>query len=294
MKAIITIGIPCSGKSTWAEDFCAKNGYLEINRDNIRMSLFDLERYDDYRFSKEKERQVSELVNATILVSAIAEKNIVISDTNLNKGRREALRQHLEEAGYEVEYKVFEIEFFDALRRNDKRKDKQIPRQAMYRMYRNFMEFQEEQGRWAKYVPNHALPSAYVVDIDGTLATNDGTRGWYDWAEVGKDKPIQATIDIVNMLAKDNHIILLSGRDEVCFKETSTWLHQHGVSYHGLYMRPKGSMDKDRFVKERLFAKHVASNFNVKGVFDDRTQVCLLWYDLGLPLFKVGDPIIEF
>lgn len=44
MKAIVTIGIPCSGKSTWAEEYCKKTGALEINRDNIRMNLFDLER----------------------------------------------------------------------------------------------------------------------------------------------------------------------------------------------------------------------------------------------------------
>lgn len=295
MKAIITIGIPCSGKSTWAEDFCPKNGYVEINRDNTRMALFELARYEDYVFTKERERQVTTVNNARMLACAIAQKNIVISDTNLNKGRREALQKHLEDAGYEVEYKVFEVEFFDALKRNEKRKGKQVPRQVMYNMYRSFMEYQEEQGRWTKYVPNNNLPSAYVVDIDGTIAVNNTRRGWYDWARVGEDDPIPSTVEVIKTLAlAGNKIILLSGRDEECRKETIQWAQTYSIDYDELYMRPKGSMDKDRYVKHELFTQHVAPHFNVKAVFDDRPQVCLLWHDLGLPIFKVGDPIVEF
>jgi predicted kinase len=295
MRAIITVGIPCSGKSTWAEKFCAKEDYVEINRDNIRMHLFGLARYDDYVFTKKSEQDVTDVVDACISNSYAAKNNIVISDTNLNKKFRNILETKLETLGYTVEHKVFDIEFFDALRRNDARKDKQVPRHVMYRMYRNFLDYQEEQGEWVKYVPNNSLPSAYIVDIDGTIAINKTNRGWYDWGRVGEDEVIETTVDIVNMLHHaGNHIILLSGRDSICRKETELWLDKHSICYDHLYMRPKGSMDKDRYVKHKLFNDHVVNNFKVKAVFDDRTQVCLLWHDLGLPVFKVGDPIVEF
>ena len=295
LKAIITIGIPCSGKSTWAEEFCEKEGYKEINRDEIRMSIFELDRYNDYKFSRAKEQQVTEVAESAVMMCAVAKCNVVISDTNLNKGRREALERRLDALGYEVSYKVFDIEFFDALKRNDKRSDKHIPRSAMYSMYRSFMTYKEEQGEWIKYVPNNNLPSAYIVDIDGTIATNDGTRGWFDWGAVGLDDPIPTTTSITNLLANnDNIIVLISGRDEASREETEKWLEKHLIDYDYLYMRPKGSMDKDRYVKQELFNEHVSGKFNVRGVFDDRPQVCLLWHDLGLPIFKVGDPIIEF
>jgi len=295
LKAIITIGIPCSGKSTWAEDFCEEEDYVEINRDNLRMEMFELGHYDDYKFSKGNEQKVTEAAEAAITVCVATNRNVVVSDTNLNKGRREALERRLDALGYEVSYKVFDIEFFDALKRNDKRSDKHIPRSAMYSMYRSFMTYKEEQGEWTKHVNDNNLPSAYIVDIDGTIATNTGSRGFYDWDKVGLDGPIQTTIDVVKTLFDGGHyVILLTGRDERSKQETEKWLYEYDVPYHAMYMRPEGSMEKDRYVKHKLFIDHVASKHSIKGVFDDRPQVCLLWHDLGLPVFKVGDPIIEF
>lgn len=294
MKAILTIGIPCSGKSTWAEKFCKENDYREINRDNLRMELFNLESYNDYKMNRFNESVVTDKVNDLIQESTRNKQNIVISDTNLNEKYRNALVKKLEDLGYDVELKVFDVEFFDALKRNDKRVDKFIPRNVMYNMYRRFMDYQEATLAWEKYKPNDKQP-AYIVDIDGTIATNDGCRGFYEWSKVGLDKPVHNVINITNMLhGAGNKIILLSGRDEVCFRETVDWCHKHGVKFDRLYMRPKGSTEKDRYVKHDLFNEHIRNQYNVLGVFDDRPQVALLWYDLGLTLFKVGDPIIEF
>jgi predicted kinase len=295
MKAIVTIGIPCSGKSTWADQYCKETGARQINRDNIRMSLFKLERYNDYAFSKDKEKQVTEVHNSMLKLAALNQTDVVVSDTNLNQGFRQNLIDNLEHLGYEVELKLFDIEFFDALKRNDKRADKHIPRQVMYDMYRRYMEYKESIGEWKKYQPNETNPTAYVVDIDGTIAHNHGHRGFYDWPKVIDDHPIEETIHITNMLYNHGHdIILLSGRDAVCRQETEDWCDKHNVKYDLLFMRPQGSNIKDRYVKEELFRKHVAPYYNVIGVFDDRPQVALLWYDLGLHVFKVGCPIWEF
>lgn len=294
-KAILTIGIPCSGKSTWAEKFCSENDYREINRDNLRMSLFNLEFYNDYKMNRFNESVVTDKVNELIQESAQNKQNIVISDTNLNQKFRVNLINKLRDLGYGVDFKVFDVEFFDALKRNDKRVDKFVPRSVMYNMYRRFMDYQEATLAWKKYKPNCKLSPAYIVDIDGTIATNDDSRGFFEWDKVGLDKPIHSVINIINMLySSGNKIILLSGRDEVCFTETTEWCHKHGVKFDQLYMRPRGSFEKDRYVKLDLFNEHIRNQYNVLGVFDDRPQVALLWYDLGLTLFKVGDPILEF
>lgn len=295
MKAIITIGVPCSGKSTWAEQYCKEVSAVEINRDNIRMSLFKLERYSDYKFSKDKEYLVSEYVQGMIKRCSDDKVDIIISDTNLNQGHRENLVKYLTELDYTVEFKLFDVEFFDLIKRNDKRTDKQIPRKVMYDMYRRFMDYKESIGLWKKHQKSVNKIDAYIVDIDGTLASNRGVRGWYDWESVGLDSPIMDVIDVVNDLYdKEYTIILLSGRDEICREQTINWLRLHGVMFDEIYMRPHGSMDKDRDVKYKLFMDHVESDYNVKGVFDDRLQVSLLWHDLGITLFKVGDPILEF
>lgn len=294
MKAILTIGIPCSGKSTWAEKFCNDNDYKEINRDDIRMNLFDLEFYSEYKMNRFNESLVTDRANYLIDLAKNNNQNIVISDTNLNGKYQNNLVKKLQDLGFEVEYKLFDIEYFEAVKRCEKRTDKPIPRKVIYDMYRRYMDYLESQGSWEKYKPNCKLKPAYIVDIDGTIATNDGSRGFFEWDKVGLDKPIQSVIDIVNMLySAGNRIILLSGRDEVCFDETVKWCQQHGVKFDQLYMRPAGSFEKDRYVKHTLF-NELKDKYNFKGVFDDRPQVALLWYDLGIPLFKIGDPIREF
>jgi predicted kinase len=295
MKAIVTIGIPCSGKSTWAEQHCKETGALEINRDNIRMNIFNLERYNDYKFSKDKEDKVTDTHRNMINTAAMSGRDIVISDTNLNKKHRSDLIHYLDFMGFEVELKVFDIEFFDALKRNDKRTDKHIPRKVMYDMYRRYMDYKESIGEWKKYQPNEALPTAYIVDIDGTIAHNNGHRGFYEWDKVINDQPIEETINITNMLYQQGHkIILLSGRDTVCQSGTEDWCDKHGVKYDWLFMRPEGCVDKDRYVKHRLFTDLIEPYYNVHAVFDDRPQVALLWHDLGLHVFKIGCPVLEF
>ena len=294
MKAILTIGIPCSGKSTWAQEFCRDvDDYVMIERDVIRMNLFKLESYNDYKMNRVNESLVTKRANYLIELAKENNQNIVISDTNLNEEYRNALVQKLEDLGYEVEFKIFDVEFFDAVKRSDKRKDKHIPRQVMYDMYRRYMDYLESQDFWVKYVPNPELPNAYIVDIDGTIATNSGNRGFFEWDKVHLDKPIQSVINIVNMLSASNKIILMSGRDEVCRDLTTQWCRDHGVKFDHLYMRSEGSFEKDRYVKHRLY-NNIKHDYNILGVFDDRPQVALLWYDLGLTLFKIGDPIREF
>lgn len=294
MKAILTIGIPGSGKSTWAKEFCKENYYKEINRDDIRMDLFNLEFYNEYKMNRVNESLVTDRANYLIDLAKENNQNIVISDTNLNPKYQNILVKKLKDLGYEVEFKLFDIEYFEAVKRCEKRTDKPIPRKVIYDMYRRFMSCKENLGLWEKHTPNPKLPNAYIVDIDGTLADMTGVRGPFEWNKVHLDKPIQAVIDIVNMIYNTgNKIILLSGRDEVCRDLTIQWLHDNGVKFDELFMREKDSTEKDRYVKHRFY-EHLKNSYNILGVFDDRPQVALLWHDLGLPLFKIGDPIREF
>ena len=65
----ILSGIPTSGKSTWAKEFALRRFYQTykavriISRDDVRMKLFDLKKYDDYKFTKENEDQVTNYCN---------------------------------------------------------------------------------------------------------------------------------------------------------------------------------------------------------------------------------------
>ncbi len=53
-------------------------------------------------------------------------------------------------------------------------------------------------------------------------------------------------------------------------------------------------MRKDTIVKEEIFWRDIADNYNVQFVIDDRPSVARMWRELGLKVFQVGDPHIEF
>lgn len=299
-RAIVTIGIPGSGKSTFAKEFMrnAPEGetWWEINRDETRMALFGLEHYHDYKFTKKSEKEVTESVYNNIRKAAEYGHNVIISDTNLNPTHRSVLIDQLETLGFEVELKVFHIDFETAVKRDEKRKDKTVGRQVIWNFYQRYLEYTMA----PRYTPNHDLPTAFIFDIDGTLATMEDSNGVrhrspYDWASVGDDF-LQEHVWIVMraLWEKGYRIILLSGRDSVCRKETEEWLKKHHICYTSLHMREEGNNEKDSILKQRLFFDEIAPYYNVKGVFDDRAQVCRMWYNIGVPLFRVGDPMAEF
>jgi hypothetical protein len=138
------------------------------------------------------------------------------------------------------------------------------------------------------------LPIAVIVDIDGTLAIRGdgpGIRRFYDWHRVGEDQPNPAIIELVRTLyrAGKHHIILVSGRDEVCRPQTVAWLEQSLGTYDDLFMRPHGDNRKDSIVKRELYEQHVAGRYDVRLVIDDRNQVVEMWRSIGLTVLQCAD-----
>lgn len=134
------------------------------------------------------------------------------------------------------------------------------------------------------------LQPAILCDIDGTLAHMSG-RSPYDWARVEEDAVDENVREILELYHYNTEvrIILLSGRDEVCRKETLRWLDHHLVSYDELLMRPNGDIRKDNIVKAELYNQFIKDKVNVRFVLDDRDQVVKMWREeLGLVCFQVA------
>lgn len=134
-------------------------------------------------------------------------------------------------------------------------------------------------------------PRAVIVDIDGTLALRTGDRSPFDWCRVGEDDPNPAVIELVRIIANsmDYEIILMSGRDGSCRRQTVMWLDAQGVPFHQLHMRPEKGNRKDSIVKEELYRRHVEGRYDVAFVIDDRNQVVAMWRSLGLSCFQVAE-----
>ena len=145
---------------------------------------------------------------------------------------------------------------------------------------------------------NEIKTPAIMVDVDGTLALMHHKRSPFDWDKVGMDLPNKSVITLVNNLYKlreiaycaseEIAILIMSGRDGSCNKETKNWLDEHKVKYDDFFMRPEGNFEKDSVVKHRIYIEEIYPHYDVQFVLDDRNQVVDMWRSIGLPCFQVA------
>lgn len=289
MKAILTVGVSASGKTTWAEQFVKENeGWVNINRDDIRFAI--LGERDWAKWNWKNEKRVTGVQEQLIFDAVMEEKDIIISDTNLNKKFREQMIQKLEEKGYDVTLKMFPVSFEEAVKR-DTHRSNGVGYSVIAKQYEQW----EEQFGENKHQYTPQLPVCVIIDVDGTLAHMTG-RGAFEWERVGEDSVDLAVRAIVNDTYNSSRakVFVFSGRDSVCEKQTRKWLADNAVSYDVLVMRQQGDMRKDTVVKKEMFDEHINGKYNVLYVIDDRPSVCRMWRSLGLKVLQVGNPYIEF
>jgi hydroxymethylpyrimidine pyrophosphatase-like HAD family hydrolase len=132
---------------------------------------------------------------------------------------------------------------------------------------------------------------AVLVDIDGTLALRTGDRSPFDWGRVGEDEPNPPVIELVQTIHDAGHhrIILISGRDVTCRRQTEMWLDAQRVPFHELHMRGEKDNRKDSIVKEELYRHHVEGRYEVAFIVDDRQQVVRMWRSLGLTVLQCAE-----
>lgn len=291
MKAIVTVGISASGKSTFAEKMRTEQGWRVIERDHIRRRLYSFTQWCDYKFTRTREEKVSGVVDGLIYGYAQEGSSVVVSDTNLNPKYRQALIEKLEGHGYEVEIKEFPITLKEAWKR-DQNRVYSVGRDVIYKQYKQWNEYI---GR-KTYIPNPDKPDVILCDIDGTIAKMVD-RGPFEWDRVGQDVPRYIIMSMVEGFAnyEGAEIICLSGRDSQCREQTKEWLDGYAFDYKELYMRGEGDMRPDTEIKEELFWEHIADNYNVIAVVDDRPCMVRHWYEMGITnVVSVADPWEEF
>lgn len=294
-KIILTRGLPASGKSTWARQYAeTAPNTVRVNRDDIRKQMYGKAFGDGI-----DEELITVVEMATARAALQAGNDVVVDATHLPQ----RYINRWQRLGYPIEIVEFHAPLDVLLQRNRDR-ERTIPPGVIER---NFKKFTNKDGSLRKvklepdmyiidykYVPTGTLPEAVIVDLDGTLAHNDGHRSFYDYTKVFDDKPHYHVVDAVNGMGNMYHVIVVSGREASCRADTERWLATHAVNYDMLIMRGEKDTRPDMIVKAEILRDQIAPRFDVVASFDDRPSVCEMWRKVGIPTFQMGDPDNRF
>lgn len=300
---IVLCGLPGSGKSSYAATLKAADpeNTVVVNRDELRMRLFG--KYSG--LTREEEDAITKAEEFLVKQGLGFGKTVVIDAMHLKRKYKTKWFAY----SADVQFVTFEADLSTLYHRNSIR-SKKVPESVIVDLYKRFTKNGKlsavptreewEKGKKSTGVfekfDNSGERPVYIVDIDGTLAHNDGHRGWHDYDKVGGDKPHQDVIDLVKILNSKADVVFFSGRKEYCRKVTKNWFADHLVPDGlGLYMRADGDNRNDDIVKYEMLQQFKAEHpwAHIAGVLDDRPKVLRMWYEIGLTTFRVGDPCGE-
>lgn len=307
--AYLTIGLPASGKTTWAKqmvDLGKRIGVdvVRINNDDIRDELFG----KDFDWTPALEKQVKATRMARLDQALRDGKWVILDNTYLNMKTLNAMRQFFKEKFPKIP--LVEVDFRDVPvhtcidRDHDRQKrgERFVGAGVILKMAHEAGLTDENKFKDIDW----SLPFAIICDLDGTLALFGNKRNPYDASQCDlTDEPNLAVLNtlrmyqsgIINDAAEPpslQKIFFFSGRTDKYRAPTERFLlNKCGFDVNGdpifdLHMRQDGDMTADEIIKEQMYKDHIEGKYNVLFVFDDRPKVVRMWKRIGLPVFNVG------
>ena len=311
-------GLSASGKSTIARQLAEKTGAVRVNMDDIRAML-------GLPYSKDAERLALEIQDQAVLRALRDGRDVIVDNTHLHAAWPKRIATLVWEGGFHVDYKIVDtlaVSAEECERRNAARAvsptaddSRAVPDGVIARQART-LRGELDRGLWSidtltsmfpsvePYTPDSDGARWLLVDLDGTLC-DTSHRSPYDFSRLGDDGVNNHVLDVVACWSagggagpwsdkSTTSVVLMSGRDEEYREATEAWLDRHYVPYDALFMRSRGDRRRDSVVKLELFDRYVRGTYNVVAAIDDRLRVCQTWRNLGIPVFRVGDPDSDF
>ena len=276
----ICIGLPASGKSTWAKNQ-AKNhaNTIVVNRDTLRLNN-----------PGKSEQYIRETRDHSIAMGLGKGFDVISDDTNLIP----KTFKHLEDLGKSMGANIIVKDFSDVPVEECIRRDTLREASVGEKVIRH----------WEKFLPKNrrnpielkidpSLPNAFIFDVDGTICNFTFDKNPYD-RDFENDLPSIPVITVLRALHKENKILIVSGRNGKYAQTTSDWFDRNVVPHDAFFIRDEGDNRKDTIIKQEIYEKHIKGKYNIIGVFDDRLQVIKFWESLGLFVFNVNQGNIDF
>lgn len=269
-KIILMRGLPGSGKSTRAKEIQSKNpGSVIVSKDIIRKEIggnFSLRKEDDVN-----RREVNQAIDALR-----KKRNVIVDDTNMKYIDYSIWENIARNNNATIEIEELKTPWKECIMRDLSRfgTDKYIGEQVIINMGMKFGKIPENE--------------MVICDIDGTIADCSHRMKYIDgkvkdwdkfFSEVGKDSTINDVIRIIRKYnSEGKRIILVTGRNEDCRKQTTEWLHKNNIPFFALLMRTSGDRKEDYVVKCNILESYFKDHNKIIKIIDDRPQViCKIW-----------------
>lgn len=271
-KMTITVGLPASGKTTWAKQ-----------QEGFRINWDDMTKEFPSRSFKEVRKQ------SFVILEEMAKDgvDVIIDNTNLNPDTAAEWAMRGMELGYEVHLKKFDTPLSDCLTRDRARKEGRVGRAVI-----EGMALKAGMLEW----PTHKVA---IFDMDGTISDSSKRVGYVrekpkDWnrffREVSLDAPNEGPLAWAQAVAESKNLglVIVSGRPtDKAGIATEDWLTKHLVlPYEHLFMRNRGDSRPDTVVKKEIL--DAIGPERVAFAVDDRPCVVRMWREAGVRCFPVG------
>lgn len=134
------------------------------------------------------------------------------------------------------------------------------------------------------------MRKAIICDLDGTLFLR-GDRGPYEHEKSVEDpicEPVRWLLSTLHEAGMP--ILLVTGREEKYASQTQWALAFHHIHFYtDLWFRPTGDLRPDEIVKREIYEAHIAPQYDIVMVLDDRNRVVKMWRELGLVCLQVAE-----
>lgn len=121
-EIIITVGLPASGKSSFAQDIIKQHSnYVEINRESIRKELFNIEGWSEYNCTPENEQLVSTKEFDDIRSYINSGKSVIVTDSNIRLKYIKGLIHMAKCLNVDARIKLMDTPLLDIIQRNSER-----------------------------------------------------------------------------------------------------------------------------------------------------------------------------
>ncbi len=136
-KVIMAIGLPASGKTTWAQEYQEQNpNIVRINKDTLRAMLFG----EKATWTREIEEQVCADRDSMIDSALLRGYDVVVDDTNFEPKHRTRIEEIASLFEADVEIQDFRHVPLEICLERDRNREKPVGEQVIRDMHKRYLK----------------------------------------------------------------------------------------------------------------------------------------------------------